>query len=160
MARAIASATLSGDCLGPCARVANPDLRVITSKNSVSVEIGYTTDTWSPVPSSSARRHSARPTCANFVAEYGPMNGMPRLPTIDETMIVWPRPCCPEHRQRGARRVERAEEVHVHDRLHLSRADAVDLAVDAVARIAHHHVEAPELAERRLDEGVHVRRSA
>ena len=42
---AMASATSSADCRGPRARVAKPECRVITSKNSVSVEIGYTTET-------------------------------------------------------------------------------------------------------------------
>jgi hypothetical protein len=73
----------------------------ITSKNSVSVETGYTTLTWIAVPTSSERRHSARPTCANFVAAYAPMYGTPRLPTIDETMMMWPWRCRRNTRKRG-----------------------------------------------------------
>ena len=59
----------------------------------MSVETGKTTLTWISEPASSARRHSARPTCANFVAAYAPIYGTPRLPTIDETMQMWPRLC-------------------------------------------------------------------
>ena len=73
IARAIASATSSASCRGPAARVACPDSRFMTSKNSVSVETGNTTVTLMAEPWTSERRHSARPTCANFVAAYAPM---------------------------------------------------------------------------------------
>ena len=40
--------------------------------------------------------------------------------------------------------------------LHLIRRDVVDGAVDAEARVAHHHVEPAELLDRLRDEHVHV----
>ena len=56
---------------------------------------------------SSARRHSARPTCANFVAAYAPMYGTPRLPTIDDTTMTCPGAWRRNTRQRRARGVDR-----------------------------------------------------
>src|SRR5215471_7741496 len=104
-------------------------------------------------PATSDLRHSAMPIWANFVAEYAPIYGTPRLPTIDEVTATLP----PEGGERGAGRIERAEVVDVHQLPHLVRADVVDRAVDAEAGIAHHHVEPAEAFHRPFDEARHRR---
>jgi hypothetical protein len=62
----------------------------------------------------------------------------------------------PKHRESRAGGVVSAEVVHVHDGMHLVGCDPVDLTIQAVARIAHHHVEPPELPEGCIDERLHV----
>ena len=108
------------------------------------------------VPASSARRHSASPTCANFVAAYAPMKGTPRLPTIDDTMMRWPWPWRLNTGTRGACGVESAEVVDVNEPAHLRRRHLVDRAGDAEPGVAHHHVEPPELLDCATDQIVHV----
>ena len=94
---------------------------VITSKNSVRVEIGKTIVDVDPRAAQLGAEHSARPTWANFVAAYAPMNGTPRLPTMEDTMIRWPLRLPPEDRQRGASGEVGAHVVHVEELLHLRR---------------------------------------
>ena len=69
---------------------------------------------------------------------------MPRWPTIDDTITRWPCPARAEHRQRRARAVERAHEVHVHHPPHRLGRRLLDGAVIAEAGIADHDVEPAE----------------
>ena len=56
------------------------------------------------------------------------MYGTPRLPTIDETMMMWPRPLAPEDGQRRARRVVGAHVVDVEQPLHAAPASIWSMA--------------------------------
>ena len=71
------------------------------------------------------------------------MNGTPRLPTIEETMIRWPAPWRRKTRQRGARGVVGAEVVDVEELSHLVGGDGVDRAGNAEPGVANHDVQPP-----------------
>ena len=60
-----------------------------------------------------------------------------------------------ERLHRRARRVVGAEIVDVHDALHFVRRNLLDRAIDAVAGVAEHRIEAAEARDGLLDEGAH-----
>ena len=99
------------------------------------------------MPTSSDRRHSASPTWANFVAAYAPMNGTPRLPTIDETMMMWPA-LLARNTRRAARAAWKVPSVVDLEQLPHLVGRTVDGAVDAEAGVADHHVEPAEPLDR------------
>jgi hypothetical protein len=61
-----------------------------------------------------------------------------------------------QHRQGGMQQMVGAEEVDVHDVMHLVGRDRVDCAIETVACVAHHDVESAVVVDRALDESGHV----
>src|SRR3970282_2410649 len=89
----MALATWDGVCTGGLGPGFRPRGSLAASKNSVAVPTGQMTLTLIPLPFSSRRSDSESPMRANLLAQYAPERGMPRFPTMDETLMICPLPC-------------------------------------------------------------------